>query len=77
MVKPENAQYKGGIIENPELNDGLKGWFPFGGSKIEVREEPNGNKFMVAHTRNHSYDTFSQTLYLGSNIIYTFSGMKK
>ncbi|CAK9315717.1 unnamed protein product [Citrullus colocynthis] len=73
LVKPEDAQYKGGIVENPELNDGLKGWFPFGGSKIELREEPNGNKFLVAHTRNHSYDAFFQTLHLRSNIIYIFS----
>ncbi|XP_008455522.2 endo-1,4-beta-xylanase 5-like [Cucumis melo] len=73
LVKPESAQYKGGIIENPELNDGLKGWFPFGSAKIEHREESNGNVFIVAHTRNHSYDTLSQTLHLHSNIIYTFS----
>ncbi|XP_022952795.1 uncharacterized protein LOC111455386 [Cucurbita moschata] len=73
LSKPEEAQYKGGIVENPELNDGLKGWLAFGRAKIEHREEANGNKFIVARARNHPFDAFSQTLHLRTNLIYTFS----
>lgn len=74
LAMPEEAQYKGGIIENPELNDGTKGWSVFGSSKIEHRET-KANKFIVAHTRNHSFDSFSRTIHLDSNLVYTFSGI--
>ncbi|EEF29959.1 Endo-1,4-beta-xylanase C precursor, putative [Ricinus communis] len=72
LARPHEAQYHGGIIMNPELNDGLKGWSAFGDAKIEHREF-EGNKFIVAHTRATPYDSPSQDLYLLKNRLYTFS----
>lgn len=73
MEKPHRAQYGGGMITNPELNDGLKGWSVFGGAKIEERVLGD-NKFIVAHTRTLNNDSFSQNLYMNKDNLYTFSG---
>ncbi|EXC31477.1 Endo-1,4-beta-xylanase C [Morus notabilis] len=64
--------YTGGILINPDLNKGLKGWSTFGDAKIQLRES-QGNKFIVAHTRNQQHDSVSQKLYLKKDNIYTFS----
>ena len=72
-MKPHKPQYRGGIIINPEFDDGLKGWSNFGNAKIQHRES-HGNKFIVAHTRNQPYDSVSQKLYLQKDNIYSFSG---
>ena len=74
MANPHKPQYGGGIIRNPELNQGLKGWSTFGGAKIE-RRESGGNHFIVAHSRNQTYGSFAQKLYLQKDKLYTFSGI--
>ncbi|KAJ9175133.1 hypothetical protein P3X46_013715 [Hevea brasiliensis] len=72
LASPQRPQYNGGVIRNPELNEGLKGWSTFGDAKIEHRKLGNNN-FIVANSRVHSYDSVSQNLYLQKNKIYTFS----
>ncbi|XP_062177687.1 endo-1,4-beta-xylanase 5-like isoform X2 [Alnus glutinosa] len=72
LSNPHKAQYGGGIIINPELNEGLKGWSTFGNAKIKERVS-GGNKFIVAHTRNHPHDSISQKLFLEKDKLYTFS----
>lgn len=37
LIKPE-PHYGGGIVINPELNHGLKGWTALGGAKVEHQE---------------------------------------
>ncbi|XVF01394.1 hypothetical protein REPUB_Repub04eG0084600 [Reevesia pubescens] len=73
LAQPYKAQYGGGIIKNPEFNSGLIGWSTFGNATIEHREESNGNKFIVALSRNQFYDSVSHKLYLENNKFYTFS----
>ncbi|KAJ6409467.1 hypothetical protein OIU84_009046 [Salix udensis] len=72
LENPHKPQYNGGIIVNPELNDGLKAWSTFGDAKIEHRES-DGNKYVVAHTRKNPHGSMSQKLYLKKNHLYTFS----
>ncbi|GAV87342.1 Glyco_hydro_10 domain-containing protein/CBM_4_9 domain-containing protein, partial [Cephalotus follicularis] len=72
LSKPYAPQYNGGIISNPELNHGLRGWSKFGDAKIEHKES-GGNKFVVAHSRNQPYDSVSQKVYLQKDKLYTFS----
>ncbi|KAK7312238.1 hypothetical protein VNO77_35967 [Canavalia gladiata] len=72
LAQPQKAQYNGGIIQNPELNDGLNGWTAFGDPKIELRESL-GNKYVVAHSRNQAWDTVSQKIYLHKDMHYTLS----
>ncbi|KAK6253427.1 hypothetical protein QUC31_015147 [Theobroma cacao] len=72
LAQPHKPQYGGGIIKNPELNGGLMGWSTFGNATMEHREL-NGNKFIVARTRNQFFDSVSQNLYLEKNKLYTFS----
>ncbi|KAJ6896214.1 hypothetical protein NC651_022439 [Populus alba x Populus x berolinensis] len=72
LENPLRPQYNGGIIGNPELNDGLRAWSTFGDAKTEHRES-NGNKYVVAHSRNNPYASMSQKLYLKKNHLYTFS----
>lgn len=74
LANPLKPQYGGGIIKNPELNEGLKGWSSFGEAKIRHRESQSGNKFILAHKRHQPYDSLSQKLYLENDKIYTFSG---
>ncbi|XP_068319661.1 endo-1,4-beta-xylanase 5-like [Pyrus communis] len=72
LAKPHKPQYRGGIIVNSELNDGLKGWSAFGNAKIQHRHS-EGNKFIVAYGRNQPHDSISQKIYLHRNKLYTFS----
>ncbi|KAI9181703.1 hypothetical protein LWI28_017669 [Acer negundo] len=72
LTNPHKPQYGGGIIVNPELNHGLKGWSTFGNAIIQHRES-GGNKFLVAHSRRQPYASISQKLYLRKNMLYTFS----
>lgn len=75
MAQPHKAQYGGGMIKNPELNEGLIGWSTFGNAVIEHRNESDGNKFVVAGKRNHFQDSVSQKLFLENGKLYTFSGI--
>lgn len=74
MANPQKPKYGGGIIINPELNDGLKGWSSFGNAKLQ-HTESQGNKFLVAHGRIQPHDSMSQKVYLQSHKLYTFSGI--
>ncbi|XP_077215589.1 endo-1,4-beta-xylanase 5-like [Tasmannia lanceolata] len=73
LAEPHKPQYGGGILVNPEFNRGLRGWSRFGGAKIERRLAKAGNTFIVAHSRNKQYDSFSQKLYMQKEKLYTFS----
>ena len=73
LANPHKPQYGGGIIINPELNHGLRGWSTFGNAKIEQRVSED-NKYIVAHSRNQPEDSISQKLYLQKDKLYTFSG---
>ncbi|XP_057422152.1 endo-1,4-beta-xylanase 5-like [Lotus japonicus] len=72
LANPHKPQYNGGIVQNPELNDGLKGWTAFGDAKIEHRESSN-NKYVVARSRNQAHDSVSQKIYLQKEKHYTLS----
>ncbi|XP_010530701.1 PREDICTED: uncharacterized protein LOC104807213 [Tarenaya hassleriana] len=72
LEKPLQPQYNGGIIKNPEFNEGLLGWSQFGDSRVGFRDL-RGNKFAVAGSRNQSYGSVSQKLYLKKGLLYTFS----
>ena len=73
LENPQKPFYIGGIIKNPELNDGLEGWNAIGDAKIHQRES-RGNKFIVAHNRNQPNDSVSQKIYMRKNNLYTLSG---
>ncbi|GMI78766.1 hypothetical protein like AT4G33840 [Hibiscus trionum] len=73
LAQPHKAQYGGGIIKNPELDEGLVGWSTFGNAIIQHRNQSNGNKFVVARKRSQSQDGVSHKLYLENDKLYTFS----
>ncbi|ESW03678.1 hypothetical protein PHAVU_011G033100 [Phaseolus vulgaris] len=72
LTHPLKPQYKGGIIKNPELNNGVEGWTSFGDAKIEHRES-SGNKYVVAHSRKKAYDSVSQNIQIEKDKHYTLS----
>ncbi|KAK4264129.1 hypothetical protein QN277_029460 [Acacia crassicarpa] len=72
LENPQKPLYSGGIIKNPELNDGLEGWTAIGDAKIQQRES-RGNKFVVAHNRNQPNDSVSQKFYMRKNNPYSLS----
>ncbi|XP_054823057.1 endo-1,4-beta-xylanase 5-like [Prosopis cineraria] len=72
LENPQKPLYNGGIIKNPEFNNGLQGWTPFGDSQIQ-HAESRGNKYIVAHSRIHPYDSVSQKIYLQKNKLYSLS----
>ncbi|XP_074278916.1 endo-1,4-beta-xylanase 5-like [Silene latifolia] len=73
LADPLKPQYNGGIIINPEINDGVKGWTTHGGVKIEQRSSISGNKYMVAHNRKQPYASVSHKVLLEKDKLYTFS----
>ncbi|MCL7029736.1 hypothetical protein MKW94_027149 [Papaver nudicaule] len=75
LKEPLKPQYNGGIIVNPEFTYGLEGWSSFGGNggKIMHKKSQDGNSFIVAHSRNQPYDTFSQKIFLHKESLYAFS----
>ncbi|KAK3011920.1 hypothetical protein RJ639_010498 [Escallonia herrerae] len=73
LVNPLKPQYDGGIVVNPQLNSGLKGWSTFGHSLIEKRVSKSGNQYVVAHHRKRPHDSLSQKFRLEKGKIYTFS----
>ncbi|XP_054788151.1 endo-1,4-beta-xylanase 5-like [Prosopis cineraria] len=72
LEHPQKPQYGGGIIQNPELNNGLEGWSAFGSARIEHRES-RGNHYIVSHSRNNPYDSASRKIFLLKNRLYTLS----
>lgn len=75
LETPLKPQYAGGIVENPELNDGLKGWRTFGNINVEHRQSNNGNKYIVASKRMQPFHSFAQKFNLEKEKLYTFSGI--
>ncbi|XP_047321174.1 endo-1,4-beta-xylanase 5-like [Impatiens glandulifera] len=76
LANPLSAQYGGGIVVNPELNNGSKGWFAFGGGRLETRKsEVGSNPFIVSSRKHHqTHQGFiSQRFYLEIGMLYTFS----
>ncbi|KAL3814316.1 hypothetical protein ACJIZ3_015584 [Penstemon smallii] len=72
LDKPLGPQYGGGIVVNPELNHGLKGWRTFGEAKIEHQESKDGNKFIIASKRNEPYHTWLQVSHGNADIAAVF-----
>ncbi|CAI9769166.1 unnamed protein product [Fraxinus pennsylvanica] len=66
-------QYSGGMVLNPELEHGLKGWTPFGDAKLEQQESEDGNKYIVASDRSGHRDSFSQKFHLEEEKLYVLS----
>ncbi|XP_021717249.1 uncharacterized protein LOC110685092 [Chenopodium quinoa] len=73
LAEPLKPQYNGGIVVNPDINDGLNGWTTHGGVKIEPKVSVQGNNFIVAHSRRHRYASVSQKFVLDKEKLYTFS----
>ncbi|KAK9054722.1 hypothetical protein SSX86_025801 [Deinandra increscens subsp. villosa] len=73
LKTPNKPQYDGGIVVNPELKEGLKGWASFGNAKLQLRTEESGNEFVVARLRNQSFDSVSQEFFLDKEKLYTLS----
>ncbi|XP_062106871.1 endo-1,4-beta-xylanase 5-like [Humulus lupulus] len=73
VKEPQGALYGGGVIVNPEFKHNSQGWMVFGNGKIEERLSKEGNKFIVAHSRTHPYDSLSQQVQVENGKIYTFS----
>ncbi|KAL9685498.1 hypothetical protein QQ045_022948 [Rhodiola kirilowii] len=46
LASPHKAQYAGGLVENPEMED-LTGWSSFGGAKVVYRTAPGGNSYVT------------------------------
>ncbi|PIN19764.1 Endo-1,4-beta-xylanase [Handroanthus impetiginosus] len=73
LATPHRPQYDGGIVLNPELNDGLNGWSRFGDAKVEHIESQDGNKYIIASKRQQSFHSFTQKFNLEKEKLYTFS----
>nr|XP_009406807.1 PREDICTED: uncharacterized protein LOC103989627 [Musa acuminata subsp. malaccensis] len=73
LAEPQRPQYGGGIVRNPEFNDGLKGWSVFGYGKLAERTSDTGNRFLATDGRSLSHQSMSQKIYLQRGMLYTFS----
>ncbi|GFQ01652.1 endo-1 4-beta-xylanase a [Phtheirospermum japonicum] len=73
LSTPLSAHYGGGMVVNPELNEGLNGWTAFGDAKIAHAASEDGNKFIVAYERKRPSHSFAQTFNLEKDKLYTFS----
>ncbi|CAA0831686.1 Glycosyl hydrolase family 10 protein [Striga hermonthica] len=77
LATPPKPLYNGGMVVNPEFNQGLKGWRQFGEAKVEHRisysEEDGLNSYIIASERKLPYHSFSQKFHLQKGKIYTFS----
>ncbi|KAL3515369.1 hypothetical protein ACH5RR_022271 [Cinchona calisaya] len=73
LEKPLKPQYGGGIVINPEISEGLKGWSKFGDAKLEQRISKDGNKFIVVSDRKALHDSPSQKFYLEKEKFYIIS----
>ncbi|KAL3641197.1 hypothetical protein CASFOL_016165 [Castilleja foliolosa] len=73
LATPLSAQYGGGMVTNPELDEGLNGWTSFEDAKIAHVLSDDGNKFAVAYDRTHPMHSITQTFHLEQDKIYTFS----
>lgn len=74
LAEPWRPHYGGGLIVNPEFDDGIEGWTVFGQGAIREGTSHNGNKYIIAHSRTQSLDSFSQKVQLEKGKFYSFSG---
>lgn len=75
LANPLKPQYGGGIVINPDLSEGLKGWSKFGDAQLEQRITKDGNNFIVASGRNALHDSPTQTFILEKETFYVISGI--
>ena len=78
LAKPWRVHHGGGIIVNPEFNNGIEGWKMFGGGEIKqgsLKQDDDINTFIVAHKRAHPRDSLYQLVHLRHGKHYSFSGM--
>ncbi|XP_058773666.1 endo-1,4-beta-xylanase 5-like [Vicia villosa] len=73
VTEPQRAQYRGGIILNPDFDHSIHDWTVFGNGTIEERVSNDGNRFVIASNRTQPLDGFSQKVQLNKGIMYTFS----
>lgn len=73
LVEPERAQYRGGLIVNPEFIHGTKGWSNFGKAPIRKGKSETGNRFVKVENRTNSLDSLSQKIQLKKGIFYVVS----
>ncbi|KAJ8763382.1 hypothetical protein K2173_002265 [Erythroxylum novogranatense] len=73
LVEPKRAQYRGGIIENPDFDRCLNGWNVFGNASIEEGKSKNGNKFLISKHRTRPLDGVSKNVQFEQGQIYSFS----
>ncbi|XP_051132505.1 endo-1,4-beta-xylanase 5-like [Andrographis paniculata] len=74
LKNPRGPQYNGGIVINPELNEGLKGWSVHGNAKVKHAQSDDGNKYIIASERRQPFHSFSQRFELEEGKLYSFSG---
>ncbi|XP_022942930.1 uncharacterized protein LOC111447814 [Cucurbita moschata] len=76
LAKPRRVHHGGGIIVNPEFNNGIEGWKMFGGGEIKqgsLKQDDDINTFIVAHKRAHPRDSLYQLVHLRHGKHYSFS----
>ncbi|XVF44978.1 hypothetical protein PTKIN_Ptkin02bG0168100 [Pterospermum kingtungense] len=73
LAAPKGAQYGGGLLVNPEFNHGTKGWTYSGEGQMREGVSDDGNRFIVVQNRTDPLDSFSETVQLEEENIYTFS----
>lgn len=76
VSQPLASSYRGGTIANLEFENGMDGWSAFGGSKLEIRSDQGGNRYVPTTERKNNYDSASQKLNLTQDLMYTLAGMK-
>ncbi|KAG8380637.1 hypothetical protein BUALT_Bualt06G0036500 [Buddleja alternifolia] len=70
--KALKPQYGGGIVVNPELKQGLKGWTHVENAKIEHRTSNDGNNNIIASVCGNQTSTL-QNFHLEADKLYAFS----
>ena len=78
VAMPWRVHHGGGIIVNPEFNNGTEGWKVYGGGEIKLgwlKQGNDTNTFIVAHKRTQPRDSLYQLVHLQYEKLYSFSGM--
>ncbi|XP_022942689.1 uncharacterized protein LOC111447648 [Cucurbita moschata] len=76
LAKPWRVHHGGGIIVNPEFNNGTEGWKVYGGGEIKLgwlKQGNDTNTFIVAHNRTQPRDSLYQLVHLQYEKLYSFS----
>lgn len=76
LADPQSAQYNGGIVVNPNFNEGLNGWKKSGFANMATRMSNNtNNTFIVATNRKGPLHGFTQKYFLKKDTYYVTSGI--